>query len=139
MKETKTLFTLEPKTKESKQRKTLIQKTTLFLMAFGMILTQYYGSIYATVEVPEVVMTLINIAVTIIGAGFAIRGLIVMVPGIGDYVGAEDDDAAAKKKGRDQITSGVKLMVVGAVIIAVGASRMIGNAVQGLANLIQIG
>ena len=139
MKETKTLLTLEPKTKESKQRKTLIQKTTLFLMAFGMILTQYYGSIYAAVEVPEVVMTLINTAVVIIGVGLAIRGLIVMVPGIGDYTGAEDDDAAAKKKGRDQITSGVKLMVVGAVIVAVGASGMIGNAVQGLANLIQIG
>ena len=133
------LSTLKPVTKKMRIQNISVQRTGLLLMALATAFTQYYFNVYASVEVPETLITLINIAIVIIGVGLAVRGLIVMIPGIGDYVGAEDDDAAAKKKGRDQITSGVKLMIVGAVIIAVGASGMVGNAVQGLADLIQIG
>lgn len=137
LKKNKTL----PKRSEEKKQEQKIKIKQFVLSAFlcAMIVLPYLVTGYADDSWEKTIQSLIDFVILGIGAGIAIRGVFFLLPGIGDYLGAEDDDAQQKKKGRDQIVSGIRVLIVGGVILALGPTHAVSNMVKTFADQIKLG
>lgn len=136
LKKNKTL----PKRSEEKKQEQKIKIKQFALSAFlcamivlPYLVTGYAGDSWSTIQ------NLIDFVILGIGAGIAIRGVFSLFPGIGDYLGADDDDAQQKKKGRDQIVSGIRVLIVGGVILALGPTHAVSNMVKTFVDQIKLG